>query len=309
MHKIVRLAGRGALRAWGKLGRADGYRYQLIERYGQALSEPELLASRLPNGCLMTCDLRDEVQRQIWFYGTYEPIESYIFTRLLRPGMVVIDAGANVGQYSMLAAIGVGSTGSVHSFEPIPSNFARLREHIIDNHLSNVRPNQSALWCEETTLSLGMPSSMVNNAGAYSVRAGYDSASTFKVHAISLDAYAVEQKLSRVDLIKMDIEGAEPFALRGGLSLIKKFKPLILMEINQEALHGAGSSTAALWEIVSALGYRVWRIGHSPETSGTVADLEGFIQSNALLYHTDLPESVRTGWSYRKALRWARSGL
>jgi FkbM family methyltransferase len=289
--------------------KAQGYRYRIIESYGARLADDKLMLSSLPNGCRVKCDLRDQVQRQIWFYGAYEPIESYLFTQLLSPGMVVIDAGANVGQYSMLAATGVGPSGSVHSFEPIPSNFARLREHIDNNCLSNVFLSQCALWREETSLILGMPSRMINNAGAYSVRAGYDPASLVEAQAISLDAYVAKQELSRVDLIKMDIEGAEPFALIGGLNLIEKFKPTILMEINQEALHGAGSSTAMLWETVSAMGYRVWRIGQSPETSGPVADLEGFTQSNALLYQTELPASVKSGWSYGKALRWARSGL
>lgn len=309
MLEIGRNIGRTGLRAWGRLGRASGYQYQLVESYGPALAGSRLLSSRLPNGCRVHCDLRDMVQRQMWFYGAYEPIEAYLFTQLLRPGMVVIDAGANVGQYSMLAATGVGPSGSVHSFEPIPATFARLQKHVAENSLSNVQLNQIALWDKDTTVSLGMPAGMLNNAGAYSVRAGADKLSSIEAPAARLDTYCALQNLSRVDVIKMDIEGAEPFAISGGLEVIKKFRPTLLVEINRTALNDMGMNTTKFWEVISNLGYRIWRIGHSPETCGPVPDLECFVQSNAFLHSTDLPACVTSGWSYRTALKWARSGL
>ena len=301
----IKAMARAALRAWGRVDMALGLQYQVIEKYGPRLSGSKSLSAKLPNGCRVNCDLRDEVQRQMWFYGAYEPVEAYLFKQLLSPGKVVIDAGANVGQYSMLAATEVGLLGSVHSFEPVPSNFALLRQHIEINQLANVHLNQRALWCEETKIRLGMPAGVANNAGAYRICANQAQASTIEAEAIHLDAYAEQKKLHRIDLIKMDIEGAEPFVIKGGLRLIERFRPTMLIEINRQALTGAGSSTAALWELISAFEYRIWRIGNSPETSGPAPDFENFVQGNALLYHGDLPESVKSGWSYASVIRWA----
>lgn len=306
---MISALARNALRVWGRIDKAPGYLYQVVERYGPSLASQDLLLSRLPNGCLIRCDLRDEVQRQMWFYGAYEPIEAHLFTRMLQPGMVVIDAGANVGQYSMLAATAVGPSGAVHSFEPVPATFARLREHITENGLTDVHLNRAALWNEDTTVTLGMPPDMTNNAGAYSIRAGNDQTSMIEAPGIRLDTYAEKQGLSRVDVIKMDIEGGEPFAISGGMVLIEKFHPIILMEVCRANLIRMGSTPAELWTKLSKLGYHVWRIGYSPQTCGPVSGLEGFEQGNALFHHAELPASVTRDWTYRIATRWARSGL
>ena len=90
-------------------------------RCGPRLAETEFQRAVLPNGCSMHCDLRQHVDRHIYYLGAYEPVESYLFTRLLQPGMTVIDAGANIGQYTLLAATAVGSRGTVHCFEPVPA--------------------------------------------------------------------------------------------------------------------------------------------------------------------------------------------
>jgi FkbM family methyltransferase len=245
----------------------------------------------------------------MWFWGVYEPIESFLFSQLLQPGMVVIDVGANVGQYSMLAATAVGTAGSVHSFEPVPSNFVRLDEHIADNKLQNVYLNKAAHWHEETTVTLGLPLGMINNAGAYSIGAGPDRAFVVEAEALTLDHYATRCSLSRVDMMKMDIEGAEPAAIAGGLQVIKEYRPLIFAEVCRTALSRAGFSTAALWESISRLGYRAWRIGQSPETSGPVHNLESLVQTNVLFHYSDLPRSITSEWTLRAALRWARSRL
>ena len=309
MLSVGRNIGRTTLRAWGRAGRASGYQYRVIESYGHSLAEDYLLHARLPNGCRVKCELRDEVQRLMWFYGLYEPIESYLFNQLLQPGMVVIDVGANVGQYTMLASTAVGRLGSVHSFEPVPSTFARLNQHISDNSLMNVYLNNAAIWHEETSIALGLPTDMINNAGAYTVGVGSDSASRVEVHTLTLDNYADRHNLARVDVIKMDIEGAEPAAIAGGLGVIRKFRPLILAEVNRAALIGAGYSTVELWTIVSGLGYRVWRIGQSLEDSGPVRDLESVVQGNVLFHHGDLPRRITSGWTLRGVLHWARSRL
>lgn len=301
---------RGLFRSWGRWGKAPGYRYQLLDQYGARLAEDQLLSARLPNGCEMRCDLRDHVQRQIWFNGAYEPIETYLFTQLLRPGMTVIDAGANVGQYSLIAATAVGPLGSVHSFEPVPATFERLKEHVELNHLEQIiTVNQVALWHEDAMLDLGLADEYADNVGSYSVSAATNMQTRISAPGVRLSTYAAAAGLSSVDLIKMDIEGAEPFALAGGMDLLREHHPPILLEVNREALEKLGSDARSLWGLLSGLGYRAWRIGSTPGSCGPIGNFDNLEQANVLMHQEPLPLTITGGWTHRSVMRWARRDL
>lgn len=295
--------------AWGRWGRAPGYRYQFLDLYGTNLAAKDLLPARLPNGAKMLCDLRDHVQRQIWFNGAYEPVEAYLFSQLLEPGMTVLDIGANVGQYTLLASSAVGPTGQVHSFEPVPATFARLQQHVELNQLTNVTLNQAALWMEETTLDLGLAEDQADNIGSYSVGDADVDQGKITARAIRLRDYAQDHDLDRLDLVKMDIEGAELFALKGGRALFDRFHPVILLEVNRAALRKLDTEPETLWRFVEDIGYRAWRIGYSPETSGPIPNFDGLNQANVLLHVDQLPKAVSEGWTYREIMRWARTCL
>ncbi len=162
---VLRPTIRFLLRTWSRFPKAPGYLYQIVERCGARLAlQP--LECRLFNGMKMTCDLADQIQRQIYFFGAYEPIEVYLLRYLLRPGMVVIDAGANVGQHTLIAAGEVGCHGEVHAFEPIPKNFRRLVAHVSENGLAaTVRTNMVALWHRPETVRLSLGSDKASDGG------------------------------------------------------------------------------------------------------------------------------------------------
>jgi FkbM family methyltransferase len=265
------------------------------------------LAATLPNGCRITCDLRDHIQRHQWFFGAYEPVESYLITRLIRPGMTFIDAGANIGQYTLLASTAVGPSGSVHAFEPIPANFEQLRTSVELNGLSNVHLNPLALWNESTVLRFDLPDGYHDNAGSYRVVAGGGRAGVIEAQAMRLDDHVAENGIQRVNIIKIDVEGAEPFVLEGARATLERDRPLVLMEVNRSSLSASGGSPAALVELFRSLGYRAWRIGHSSNVSGPVENLAEIERANVILHCDDLPAEVTSGWDLRTVLHWARS--
>lgn len=309
MRRFSRAIARKLLRAWAKLGKAPGLRYEWIQRIGPVLGELRPLLGRLPNGCVVECDVRDEVARQIYFSGAYEGVEAFLFTRLLRPGMTVLDVGANLGQYTLLASTAVGPGGSVHSFEPVPVNFARVSRNVLNNGLTNVTLNNAAAWHEATTLRFGLPADADANKGSFQVVTGGDNGTTsYAASAIRLDDYAAEQGLGRVDLIKMDIEGAECHALRGAAEIIRRDCPIILMEVNRGALEALGSGTRPLFDLVNSWNYQILRIGLEPSQCLALEDLESFGQGNILLHRGDLPASITRGWDLKTANRWAISG-
>jgi len=306
MLMLERKMWRALLRIWGFWGKAPGWHYRAVERWGRRLSAGKLIQSSLVNGCCMDCDLQDQIQRLIYFQGLYEPVEAFLFTSILQPGMTVVDAGANVGQYTLLASRAIGPAGTVYSFEPVPSTFSRLQSHVRDNRLENVQLTRAALWAEATVLRIGLSPDMSNNCGAYSVGSS-NPATTLECHSLRLDDFVFERRIDRVDLVKMDIEGAELFALHGMLSTLRRHRPILLMEVNRVAATRLGYSPADLWDLlVTDLGYRAWAIGHSHHVSHALTDLDEIEQQNVIFHVEDLPAAVTEGWDLKSVLRWAR---
>jgi FkbM family methyltransferase len=263
--------------------------------------------TKLVNGCCIKCNLRDHVQRQIYFIGIYEPIECYIFVHLIKPGMSVVDTGANVGQYTMLASTLVGPSGQVHAFEPVSETFQQLEANTRANSLNNVHLRRAALWSEPTTVELGLDVSDKGDATYYSISHAGGS-KTARAPGLSLDDYVENNQISRIDVIKMDIEGSELFALQGMEKVIKRHRPLFLMEINRPACARAGYSPERIWDLmVGKFGYKAWVINHSAESCQYLSNLQGIVTKNVIFHRAKLAPEVTGGWDLKSVLRWARS--
>lgn len=302
---LLRLAIRSLLRTWSRFPKAPGYLYQIVERWGARLGV-EPLECRLFNGMKMRCDLGDQIQRQIYFFGAYEPIEVYLLAHLLRPGMVVIDAGANVGQHTLIAAGEVGRDGVVHSFEPVPKNFNKLVAHVLENGLvSTVKTNMTALWHRSETVRLNLASDKANNGG-YTIGIPPDAMDTVTCPGVRLDDYVAENGLSRVDFVKMDVEGAERFALQGATGVLARWRPTILMEINRPACVALGYAPERIWEFLRQYGYLMWIVGQSADSCRSPLSLDGVELANAVFHTGPLPDNVVSGWSYKSVLRFHR---
>jgi FkbM family methyltransferase len=278
----------------------------VIEAYGPALAEGVRLPSRLPDGSWIECDLRDFIERQVYYRGAYEPIEAYLFTRLVRPGWTVVDAGANVGQYTLLAASRVGPTGMVYGFEPVPANFARLEAHLRDNRVTNVRASRLALWHEPGEVRLGLTADAVGNAGLFSV--GTSASSMVTAPAEPFDAFAERVGIGRVDLVKMDIEGAEWAALRGMRRTFDRDRPLLLMEVSRYTCGLLGYDPQEFWNLLGeSLGYTAWAVNSSAVDWRRLPSAEGVdLAANVLFTPGPLPPEIAAGWTTKSCYRWAK---
>lgn len=275
----------------------------VVERWGRFLATGPL-ECRLFNGCRVVCDLREHIQRQLFFFGAYEPVESYLFQRLLAPGMCVIDAGANIGQYTLIAAAAVGPEGRVHAFEPVPSNVSRLQHHVAINGFDDrVRVNAIALWDEPNTLTLHLDArDRHDNATNFSVNEQGESIVTLDRPAVRLDDYAREQGLGRLDVIKLDVEGSELRALRGATELLRTFRPTLLIEINTAHSRAMGYSPEAISDLLEPLGYSMRIIGDSPSKCRPLATLRGLERANVLCTSQPLPEGFWHDWTLKEIL-------
>ena len=279
------------LRAWAKSGKAPGRLYEYLEHHGGDLSSKPIVRT-LRCGLRLKLDLRDHVQRQIYFFGAYEPIELSLFLRLLQPGFTAIDGGANVGFYSLMMAQRVGRAGRVLAFEAVPDTFSRLEENIALNDLPQLSPVNHALWSERQTLEFSLSKENEHNVGGYSFAASRDAVRHARCSGMRLDDFAKETGIGRVDAIKMDIEGAERFALEGSREIVTRDRPVFLLEVSSATCARAGYLTQDLWEFFDSFGYRACLIGATFEESDWTGDFSDIQQSNVLLIPPDQSNSI-----------------
>lgn len=156
--------------------------------------------------------------------GVYEPHITSLFRKLLRRGMTVLDVGTNAGWFTLISARAVGPSGRVLAFEPEPGNYAALTENLRLNGFANVTPYDVALFDREGVLPLSLSAtasawhSMVLPVGEASV----------PVRTIRLDRLLDDAPVAHVDLLKVDVEGAEPNVLLGASETLAKTDHLIL---------------------------------------------------------------------------------
>jgi FkbM family methyltransferase len=156
-----------------------------------------------------------------------------LFLDYLRPGMVALDCGAHIGEYTALFASVVGPDGEVHAFEPDPRVFRILLENIRRNGLGNVRAWQKALGEMEGVARFRLATDATRSALA--PLAPDADGETVEVAVTTLDAYVEDVGLKRVDALKVDVEGAEDLLLTGAGRLLSDLCPgLIVIECHRE---------------------------------------------------------------------------
>ena len=184
--------------------------------------------------------------------GTYEKDdELQIFLSHLTPGMTVIDIGANIGLYSLLAGKTVGPTGKVIAFEPVPEIFGRLEKHILLNGVINIVPQ-----CLAISDANGSHTFFSGRYGSLGSLFRQETSRTITVPTETLDSFLRRNAIKKVDAVKVDAEGAEMHILRGMEQLLlSSSKPLLMFEIAPPALEAAGSSAQQLFDKLINYGY------------------------------------------------------
>jgi FkbM family methyltransferase len=185
---------------------------------------------RLPFGAWWLAR-NDHVSKPI-IEGKFEAGVLAFLNRFLRQGMTVLDLGAHHGFYTLLASKRIGNTGTVFSFEPSARERKALRLHLKLNRCKNVAVQEMALGDQNTDSDLYVVEDWA--AGCNSLRPPDVPARTspVSVHVVRLDDWLAEQRIDRVDFIKLDVEGAELSILKGAQGLLKgASRPVILSEV------------------------------------------------------------------------------
>lgn len=243
------------------------------------MNTAESVALRLPGLSrqlrLAVHDARDRViSRRIRREGIWEPYETALLRAFLKPGDVFVDVGANIGYFAVIAADAVGARGRVIAFEPDPDNYRLLRhnarlngfEHRIETVCAGLSDGagESALYLSE------------DNLGDHRIFAGGDGRRSVPVRLYrGCDFLASRPR--RLDLVKIDTQGAEYRVLAGLLPLFSALPrpPRMLVELTPFDLRGAGSSGRALIEMLARLEQPMWIVDHVEHrlAPSTAADL------------------------------------
>jgi FkbM family methyltransferase len=187
---------------------------------------------------------------------SYEAHVTTVMWPCLKPGMTVLDIGANIGYYTLLMASRVGPAGKVIAFEPSRRNCDLLEMSLAINQFRNVAVHACAVADIDGFVGFDMDDS---NGG---ITQGNPAESMYQVPAALLDTLLRIEP--RIDLIKIDIEGAEGRALRGMESLLRLHRPIIFTEFSPAALQAiSGVAPRQYLDMLWALEYGLFVIGRN----------------------------------------------
>jgi FkbM family methyltransferase len=235
-------------------------------------------------GYTMTLDLANAIHRQI-FMGCFARAMTRWANALLPSGGTFLDVGAHAGYFSLIASHRVGSAGRVYAIEPNPRTFATLRHHLASNRVTNVDALMCGLADRPGSITLHAPPSRLDYNATVLPRADW---TAVDVCARTLDDCIREWGVDRIDLMKIDVEGAEPLVLAGGAdSLAKGVVRHAMIEINGPRLTEAGAGPGALAEMLQGLGFvpATVRAGRATPRSWAQFDIDPSHESDCLFVH------------------------
>jgi FkbM family methyltransferase len=188
------------------------------------------------------------IAKKIIAHGYTEPEFTDVVERVLGHDQVVADIGASIGYFTCLMSRAVGPGGSVLAFEPWPKALRYLEHNVQINGFNQVQIIPAAAFDEAGPAHLGPP--------RYRLTMGTERpADAIEVRVERFDDFPEVRTVSRLDAIKIDIEGAELRALRGMTSTIERWQPLLLMEVHPSFLQLYGDSLDRLYGFLDEVGY------------------------------------------------------
>jgi FkbM family methyltransferase len=210
-------------------------------------------------GFWMWLDPQQYLDRQLLIEGIWEPPLTAFIRHSIRNGDTCIDVGAHKGYVTCLLASVVGAAGTVLSFEPDPRAFDALSKNLRMNQYQQVQPFSFALGAEDGSIPLTLTNTLGWSSRYPNPLARSDEIGTITVNCIQFDGqqhftYLLSESRC-LSFVKIDAEGCEPEIWYGMIETIKRFKPLISMEINYQSLKGGKIDVLEFKNYIHSAGY------------------------------------------------------
>ena len=241
--------------------------------------------TKIKEGIFLELDQSDPVASGAIALGVYERYESELFRSKIKPGMAIIDIGANLGYYTAIASHLTGEKGLVVAFEPEPNFFKLLSRNISRNNMKNVACFELAIAEKNGLTNLYLSN---ENKGHNSIIRSEELKASVQVKTTTLDNFLDFQKITKVDIIKMDIEGAEIMALEGMRNTLIKHMPLLFLEFSPHSIIKINRNPVDFLSTIQEIGYSIFEINKTHQCLNSVTDFKKFIESIPKGKYTDI---------------------
>jgi FkbM family methyltransferase len=205
-------------------------------------------------GICLEADISDYVGHYLYF--GFEDKSHDVLMGLVNPDFTILDIGTNIGSTLLQFANLTNEKGKVFGFEPDPINYKECVKNIGLNNFKNITVENIGLGNEKGSFNLVVDTETNRGGNRISFDNETQKSSTI-INVERLDDWIQNKNISKVDLIKIDVEGFEMNVLKGGLETIKKFKPLLFIELDDNNLKQVGSTAEELIEFLEDLGYSI----------------------------------------------------
>jgi len=191
----------------------------------------------------------DDVGHMLYCYGCLDYWDEMAIRRLVKHRAVCFDIGAHIGYYSLLFSSAVGPEGQVFSYEPVPQTFSFLSRNVAKNLARNVAIHQLAVGDSEGIVriacggELPLGWSRIRESGGVEVR------------CTTIDAEVSRLELTRVDFVKVDVEGYESHVFDGAKNTFARLRPTVMFEVNASALREQDAVPSRIFDILASHGY------------------------------------------------------
>jgi FkbM family methyltransferase len=238
-------------------------------------------------GVTFQLDLRDNLQRDLFYLGRYEKDLLDFLLSEVRVGDVFVDIGAHIGTFALPVARRLAESGRVIAFEPAADTAAVLELNARENGIDCLTVVRSALGSVTATGHLRESSSSNYLPQDLGVRSLHGTGRVVaEVPVIPFDEWVAECTPERIDIVKIDVEGSEFEVLEGMRGSLRKYRPrLLIVEVVERHLERSGASATLLEDILSGQGYRA----HGPRITEIASSRTGPFWPNAVLRRCDQP--------------------
>jgi len=208
-------------------------------------------------GLKFKLDLRDNSQRCLYFNGTYEPETLEFLRNIIKENDVFVDIGAHVGIHALVVAKELkltGGKGKVIAFEPTNDSFSSLQHNCLLNNLTIEAYNLALGDKKERTEIFGDRKWGKHDAAVRSLFG--DGEVVQNVYMDTFDNWIIDKNIDQINVVKMDVEGAEYKVLKGMVNTLRNMKPqYLIIEIKHSLLFKANIEIKDIFEILNNLNY------------------------------------------------------
>jgi FkbM family methyltransferase len=232
-------------------------------KYTKGVKNLPIIIKKCMGNITMKVDKTSYMGGSIYWSGFHHVNEIVFLNNFLQPNMVLVDIGANQGEFSLFAASKL-TEGKVISFEPVSKQHGMLTENITLNSFKNIIVNNYGLSDQVASLpiytSLNEDLHSGIHEGLSTLFATGDRVDLEETIDLKIFDIEFENKLEKIDFIKIDIEGSELFALKGMRNHLSRFKPMILIELNDDTFGAANYTVKDVTDYLEEFGYQAYTL-------------------------------------------------